>query len=145
MVAKLGNLQNLLGFHLRIAHSRVFKGLTTAVSPPGLRVQPGEVSLLSLIYHNPGLRQQDLADTLELDKSTVAPLLKKLEEQQLIRRDRVEEDRRAARVSLSETGRALFRELEINVRVYENSFAADLSAEERVELIRLLGKIRKKA
>lgn len=54
-----------------------------------------------------GPRVSDLGARLRLDSGTLTPLLKRLEQQQLLQRVRSAEDERVVRVNLTERGRGL--------------------------------------
>jgi DNA-binding MarR family transcriptional regulator len=54
-----------------------------------------------------GLSLRDLGERLGLDSGTLTPLLKRMEEADLVTRDRDREDERVLRVGLSRAGRAL--------------------------------------
>jgi MarR family transcriptional regulator, organic hydroperoxide resistance regulator len=50
---------------------------------------------------------KELGQALELDSGTLSPLLKRLEAQGYVRRERCSEDERAVRIHLTDTGAAL--------------------------------------
>lgn len=54
----------------------------------------GQHAFLTRIYENPGINQEELSYMLKIDKTTVAKALKKLEENNFIKRVRWEEDNR---------------------------------------------------
>lgn len=65
--------------------------------------------VLLLLWEHKRLSVKALGDHLMLDSGTLTPLLKRLEEKGLVRRERSRADERVVEISLSETGRALKR------------------------------------
>ena len=134
-----GKLPTYLGYNLRRAQAAVFADFEKRIGP--LDVTPGQFGLLALIAANPGISQIELARAVGLDKSTVSPAVDKLERRRLITRQRSDDDRRASNVALTAEGETLLRRLDGLVEEHERAIAADLSAEERQILTRLLRKI----
>lgn len=76
---------------------------------------------------------------LGLDTGTISPLLKRMEEKDLIKKERSNIDQRKVYVHLTEKGKQLDSELEKVVK--SDNAIPELSADETVELNRLLKKI----
>ncbi len=131
-----GVLPGLLGYRLRLAQQAVFRDFAKSV--PGM--SPGQVGLLVLIDANPGVTQSRLAEALQRDRSTMVGVLDRLQAKGLLERRRGS-DRRTNGLWLTPAGRrALGRALE-RIAGHERRIAARLSATERRELLRLLGRI----
>jgi DNA-binding MarR family transcriptional regulator len=101
----------------------------------------GEVVALALLSQQGGLSQRELAETLHLSPPRVSTILRALEKSGAVMRHSDEEDRRRARVFLTEEGRR--RELEQRqiLGKYVNQTIGTLPENERRELGRLLGKL----
>ncbi len=85
-----------------------------------------------------GMTEGELGEKVRLDSGTLAPLLKRLEKQGLIRRSRVENNERKLYVCLTEEGEAL-REKALSVPGTVRK-CIDLTTEEMIELKYLLEK-----
>ncbi|MBJ6760178.1 MarR family transcriptional regulator [Myxococcaceae bacterium JPH2] len=65
--------------------------------------------VMLVLWEEDGVSVKALGERLFLDSGTLTPLLKRLETQGLVRRERSTEDARSVRVSLTTSGRALKR------------------------------------
>lgn len=81
-----------------------------------------------------GLVQQDLADRLRLDKSTVSRLVAQLEDRGLLTRQRDPDNRRLVRLSLTATGRRMHRRLGRSLHDRQNTVLAAMTASEQAAL-----------
>jgi len=98
-------LGNKLCFPLYAASRKVVRLYTPLLEPLGLTYTQ-YITLLAL-WEQDGLAIKDLGQLLFLDSGTLTPLLKKLEQQGLIRRNRSGLDERVVTVHLTEAGHAL--------------------------------------
>ncbi len=85
-----------------LAMTRLYKPLLTDL---GL-TYPQYLALL-VLWEVDGLRVTDLGERLFLDSGTLTPLLKRLEQNGLVRRQRSQIDERQVHIHLTEAGRAL--------------------------------------
>ncbi len=140
-------LPGLVGYGLRRAQLAVFQHFARSMSEAlgGDRVSPGEFGVLVLIEANAGINQTALAEAVGADRSTMVPILDRLEKRGLIERRKVPGDRRAHALALGETGRKRMEEFRATVREHERKIGAGMSASERAMLIELLGRLRKAA
>lgn len=101
-------------------------------------VQFGVLNVLSRLGE---ASQRELCDELDLDRSTVAGLVVRLEARGLVERARAAHDRRRNVVRLTAEGeRALAATVDAAARV-DGRLTAPLTADERAELQRLLTKV----
>lgn len=63
--------------------------------------------VMCVLWHGDGLSVRALGERLQLDSGTLTPLLKRLEAQGRIRRERAASDERQRQIWLTESGRAL--------------------------------------
>lgn len=63
--------------------------------------------VMCVLWHGDGLSVRVLGERLQLDSGTLTPLLKRLEAQGRIRRERAASDERQRQIWLTESGRAL--------------------------------------
>lgn len=134
-----GRLSGLLGYAVRRAQMRVFQDFAEAMDAVGLT--PGQLGALLLIEANEGLSQSQLGTALGIDRSSVVPLLDRLQAMDLIRRTAHASDRRTHALELSEAGDALIARLLPSLESHERRIASGLTASERRTLMQLLDRI----
>lgn len=123
------------GFLFRRAQQVHVAAWQRHVSPTVSSVQFG---LLTVLARLPEASQQELCDELDLDRSTVADLVKRLERRGLIERHRDPNDRRRNRLLLTSAGMATLVELRPRAEEVEHVLTDGLSVEDRADLRRLL-------
>lgn len=135
----LGRLSNLLGYALRRAQVGVFQDFAAEMKSFGLT--PGQLGALLLIEANKGLSQSELGLALGIDRSSVVPLIDRLQKHGWVRRAPRISDRRAHALELAPAGLALLTRLQPRLEAHEERIAADLSPAERERLFELLTKV----
>ena len=135
---ELGRLENNLGYRLRGAQLRIFGAVSEVANAHDL--SPSQFAVLLLIEANPGIKQIELAEVLELDRSSVMRLVDRCEAAKLVRRGSSKMDRRIAPPVLTARGRTLLEKLEPEVARKEAA-ASGLTRAERSTLARLLKRI----
>jgi len=105
----LGQLADMVGFHLRLAQEASFRAFAQRVGARDLK--PRRFAILTLIDQNPGLTQTALGRASGRDKSSLTPALDDLERRGLIERRRAPKDRRVHALHLTAAGRSVLREL----------------------------------
>lgn len=94
--------------------------------------------VMMVLWEFGGMTEGELGRKIHLDSGTLAPLLKRLEKQGYINRERPDSNERKLFVSLTDTGKSLE---EIAVKIPQAMQGCiNLSKEEMVELKRLLDK-----
>lgn len=137
-----GVLPTLLGYALRRTQSAVFADFAATFARAGEALTPGEFGLLVLVERNAGLSQMALARALGIDRSTLVPILDRLQGRGLLVRRRSPTDGRTHALGLTPAGaKALARFAQL-VRRHEKRIAAGLSTAETRALIDLLEKVR---
>ena len=109
------------------------------LTPLGLR-QRHVVALSYLRGHGPTAQQQ-LADRLRMDASSMVCLLNELEDSELVVRHRDRSDRRRGIVELSAEGERALCEVDQALQVVEDEVLTRLESSERGTLRRLLAKV----
>lgn len=137
--AGLGRLEHLLGYALRRAQVRVFEDFATELGEFGLT--PGQLGALLLIDANKGLSQSELGTALGIDRSSVVPLIDRLQRRGWVRRGARASDRRAHALELAPGGLALMERLLPRLAAHEQRIASGLSTAERQRLFELLSRI----
>ncbi len=130
-------LENQLCFPLYAAARKVVSLYTPLFKPLGITYT--QYLVFMLLWEHDGLTVGELCHRLYLDSGTITPMLKKLADRGLIRRERSAEDERVVCIFLTEEGRALKEKaVEIPQRV---GCCIHLSPEEAQTLYTLLYKI----
>jgi len=97
--------------------------------------------ILSALEEKGTLDQITLGGFTALDRNTVAVVVRKLEDRDLVTRRRNPEDRRSMLVALSDAGRSLRHDAETVVREAQEDILAPLDDDEREILSKLLRKM----
>lgn len=137
-----GILPTLLGYMLRRAQSAVFADFAATFQGAGASLTPGEFGLLVLVARNTGLSQMALARALGIDRSTLVPILDRLQARDLLVRRRSPTDGRTHALELTPAGAKELARFTTLVRVHEKRIASRLSTAETQMLIGLLEKVR---
>lgn len=98
------------------------------------QVSLSEVFALHELDRRGGLAQQELAERLQLDKSTVSRLVAGLEARGLLVRERDPGNRRIVRLSLTPAGRRLHLDLADAMHARQRCVLAGMTASERAAL-----------
>jgi DNA-binding MarR family transcriptional regulator len=135
-----GRLPEILGFHLRRAQLALFRHFARTVGAAE-DITPGLLGMLQVIAANPGLGQSRLAETMEVDRSTIVKVVDQLEGRGLIRRDPSPTDKRSHCLHLTPQGAETLARIEERVRAHEDEFTRCLTEDERHFLTRLLARL----
>lgn len=139
MELDLGGLPQLVGFQLRMTQVMVFKDFDRELS--GLDITPVIFGVLEVLRHNKGLTQTRLANAIGLDRSSLVPLLDKLQKRNLVARKASTMDRRSNHLFLTSEGEHLLATADKRVTAHEQRILAPLSKVETRQLFKLLAKI----
>jgi DNA-binding MarR family transcriptional regulator len=128
-------LHALTGYLVRRAQQAHVAAWNDEVSTDITSVQFG---VLNVLRRQPGASQKDLCDELDLDQSTIADIVQRLQRRGLITRVRADDDRRRNVLDLTVDGRRKFDEMVPGVRRVDQVMTAGLSSEESARLRQLL-------
>jgi DNA-binding MarR family transcriptional regulator len=134
----LGPLAQYIGFHLRRAQDAALRAFIARSHQPDFK--PGRFAMLMVIRLNPGLTQTDLCRAIGRDKSTVSPLLREFEAEDLIRRIPSERDRRSMTLQLTPRGDVALDELLVHVEAHDRRLD-EIVGPDKAHLISVLDKI----
>ena len=107
---KLGELAGFVGLHLRAAYEASFADFEVLLGDDAMR--PGYFTMLTLIANNPGISQTQIGRNARRDKSAVTKALRQMEDEGLIRRARLQDDRRTYVSEVTAKGAALQARME---------------------------------
>jgi DNA-binding MarR family transcriptional regulator len=132
-------LPTYVGYQVRRAQAKIFSEFEATLK--GFDFTPGSFGVLTLIRANPGITQVALAAAFGVDKSTMSPVIFRLESRRLVRREVLASDRRCHALYFDRNGEAVYLAAREKVRGFEESVAARLTRSEQKELARLLAKL----
>ena len=134
-----GVLTDLVGYSLRRAQAAVFAHFLNSVGKQG--VSPGQFGVLVLIKENAGLNQSALAKALGIERSTMVAVIDRLEQRGWVERITSKTDRRSYALALTVSGARFLDRIFPEVRKHEGEISAQLSAEEKALLVKILAEI----
>ena len=129
-------LPTYVGYQVRRTQAKIFAEFEATLGD--LDFTPGSFGVLTLIRANPGITQVALAAAFGVDKSTMSPVIVRLEKRGLIRREVLASDRRCHALFFEAAAEPLFLAAREKFRAFEAGVAARLSKPEQRELARLL-------
>jgi DNA-binding MarR family transcriptional regulator len=133
-----GILVRLFGFQMRRVQLRIYWDFMRDAPYP---VNPGQFAIMVFIDRNPGLTQQQMCDTLRIEKSTLAVQLNRLSDRGLVRRERSLRDRRENALALTAQGNEVLKAMLEHVQKHERRVVGHMTKEERRTLMQLLIKL----
>ena len=132
-------LERSINFRLRMAQILAYKGFEATVPDHGGAAR--YLGLLSIICQNPGQSQIKLAEAVGLQRSSLVPILDRMEASGILERRAVDGDRRSNAVWPTEQGRAVVADLTTQALDLEARTLAGLSAAETDQLLGLLDRV----
>ena len=134
-----GRLDELLGFHLRMASAAMARDFGEAMDELGLTQK--QCAVLELIAANPQSSQIDLAAALGTDRATMMALVDRLDARGLIARTPSARDRRRQELSLTEDGQTLLKDARRRIAAHERRYLDRLGTAKAERLLSLLREI----
>jgi DNA-binding MarR family transcriptional regulator len=132
-------LPTYVGYLIRRTQTRIFGEFEATLAD--FDFTPGSFGVLTVVRANPGITQVVLAAAFGVDKSTMSPVVVRLEKRGLIRREVLSSDRRCHALYFERSAESSFLAAREKVRAFEAGIAARLTKGEQRELARLLGKL----
>lgn len=109
------------------------------LNPYGL--SPGHHAFLMVLFHKDGVRLEELARTLRVDKALSTRMVRGLIEEGFAYRERDSTDKRAYRVFLTEKGRALHPRIAELIEILTGVYLDGFSDEERILLVQMFDRM----
>ncbi len=132
----LGELEESLGFLLRVAQVRAFDRFYASFGAADLR--PGEFSALWVIRRNPGVRQGVVAEALRIKPAHMTKMIRRIEDKGQLRRVIPENDRRSVRLFITPAGEQFLEDNRAAFLGQDDYHQHGLSPDEARDLARLL-------
>ena len=99
---ELAGLNDIVGFHIRLAHGAVYRHFTETFAD--LDLTQKQVSALWLVNECPGVSQIELGGRLRMDRATTMTIVNRLQQRGYMRRERSASDGRKQALYLTEAG-----------------------------------------
>ncbi len=133
---KLGLLADLVGYRIRLLQIAAFKDFEERTR--GFGNAPRYFGLLSIIEANPGSQQSHLAEAIHLLRSSLVPILDKLEAEKLVERRSAKNDRRSKSVWLTPHGAKILERLRPLVEEHERRLTYSFSKAQKKQFLKFL-------
>lgn len=137
--ADIGAINEILGFHIRLAHGACLRHFTETFTD--LDLTQKQVSVLWLVDDHPGIAQTDLAQRLRMDRATTMAIINRLQAKHFLRRDRSDKDGRKQALFLEPAGVAMLARAKQAIGEHEAWVKSRFSDKEVKLLIELLSRI----
>jgi len=137
--ADIGAIDDIIGFHIRLAHGATYRHFTETFSELGLTQKM--VSVLWLIADHPEIAQADIGRRLQMDRATTMAIVNRLEARDLLRRGASSLDRRRQTLTLTPEGQAALVDARRAIDAHESWLKSRFTKREAALLIELLRRI----
>ncbi len=128
-----------LGFNCQKTYLTMLPALLKAMGK--FKLRPADFSVLVLVRGNPDINQKRISEILNISPPNMATLLDRLEQRDILTRQRNPSDKRSQVLVLTAEGLRICNKAEKAVSETEQALSSALSEEEKNELIRLLRKL----
>ena len=135
----IGAINDILGFHIRLAHGAVYRHFLETFSH--LDLTQKQVSVLWLVGDHPGIAQTDLSQRLQMDRATVMAIVNRLQARDFLERGESRSDRRRQTLTLRPAGQAALGEARKAILEHEAWLKSRFNKREVRQLICLLTRI----
>lgn len=134
----IGPLDGYIAFHLRMAQEIAVRAFIAASHQTHFK--PGHFATLMVVKLNPGISQIEVCRAIGRDKSTLSPLIREFERDELILRETSPVDRRSVTLRLTPKGEKELEALLRHVEAHDRRLDA-IVGEEKPALIAALKKL----
>lgn len=140
-VRETGPLGRYVGSQIRLTHIAALDAFEAQLAP--FRNSATRFALLDQLNELRRCTQGTLADILDIDRTTLVPMLASMERQGLIVRTSSPRDRRTLEVEMTAKGRALLRKLRPIAAAHEQRLCHGMTQSEKSAFIGTLRKVRR--
>jgi DNA-binding MarR family transcriptional regulator len=134
-----GKLTETIGFQLRLAQIAAYRRFEGSLGKYG--IAPRYLGLLGIIETHPGQPQSRLAEAIALKRSSLVPIIDRLEADGLVERRPSADDRRYKSVWLTSKGKRVVVDLKAKAELQEERMSAGMTAAQRQTLLELLASV----
>jgi len=135
----IGALDDVIGFHIRLAHGATYRHFTETFAELGLTQKM--VSVLWLIDDHPHIAQADIGRRLQMDRATTMAIINRLEARGALVRGESQRDRRRQTLTLTADGHVALVDARRAIELHEQWVRSRFTKREATLLIELLRRI----
>lgn len=135
----IGEIRNIVGFHIRLAHGAVYRHFTETFAD--LELTQKQVSVLWLVSDHPDISQTDLAQRMRMDRATTMAIVNRLQAREYLVRGQSENDGRKQTLNLTDAGRKALVVAKEAIAEHERWLKSRFSDREVEQLIEMLARI----
>jgi DNA-binding MarR family transcriptional regulator len=135
----IGGIDEIIGFHIRLAHGAVYRHFSDTFSD--LDLTQKQVSVLWLIDDHPDIAQADIGRRLQMDRATVMAIVNRLQQRGYVERGASKEDRRRQTLHLTEAGHQALVSARACILQHEQWLKSRFTPAEAAMLVELLRRI----
>jgi DNA-binding MarR family transcriptional regulator len=135
----IGEIRNIVGFHIRLAHGAVYRHFTETFAH--LDLTQKQVSALWLVNDHPDIAQTGLAQRMRMDRATTMAIVNRLEAKGYLTRRKSRSDARKQALNLTEGGRKALAMAKRAINQHEQWLKSRFTDKEVAKLIELLSRI----
>src|ERR1700722_8599560 len=135
----IGEIRNIVGFHIRLAHGAVYRHFTESFAQ--LDLTQKQVSVLWLVDDHPDIAQTGLAQRMRMDRATTMAIVNRLEAKGYLVRRKSASDARMQALNLTASGRKALSTAKRAILKHEEWLKSRFSKREVAKLIELLTRI----
>lgn len=136
---EIGEIRNIVGFHIRLAHGAVYRHFTETFADLGLTQK--QVSVLWLIDDHPDIAQTDLAQRMRMDRATTMAIVNRLQARSFLMRGKSASDGRKQTLNLTDEGRKALVVAKEAIAEHEKWLKSRFTEKEVKTLIEMLTRI----
>jgi DNA-binding MarR family transcriptional regulator len=118
----------LIGKYISIIYRQGQCYINKRLEPYG--IGSGQFIFLNILYHKDGIRQEDMAEFLDIDKGTTARAIKRLEEEGYVYRKTDSEDHRAQLIFLTQKAKDIEDDIKNILKSWTEILLSDFSMED---------------
>jgi DNA-binding MarR family transcriptional regulator len=135
----IGEIRNIVGFHIRLAHGAVYRHFTETFEQ--LDLTQKQVSALWLVGDHPDIAQTGLCQRMRMDRATTMAIVNRLAAKGYLVRKKSRSDGRKQELNLTLRGRKALSTAKVAIRQHERWLKSRFSEKEAAKLIELLTRI----
>lgn len=135
----IGEIRNIVGFHIRLAHGAVYRHFTETFEH--IELTQKQVSVLWLIDDHPDIAQTDLAQRMRMDRATTMAIVNRLQARGYLVRGKSPNDGRKQTLNLTGDGREALKQAKTAIQDHESWLKSRFTDKEVGQLIEMLSRI----
>ena len=135
----IGELNDIVGFHIRLAHGAVYRHFAETFAD--LDLTQKQVSVLWLVDEHPGVSQVEVGQQLRMDRATTMTIVNRLQDRGFLRRERSATDGRKQALFLTPGGSKALDKAKHAIRAHEDWLKERFTPEEVDKLVEMLTRI----